>query len=420
MATDVDRRTVLGAASLSVALPAARAAATVAAGRGAVPPDWDRIAEQYDVTREVVQLEHGNWGMMARPVLAEYRRQTERVNRDTSYYARRTMVPDLEAARAALAAELGVAPEEIALTRNATEALKALILQYNRLGRGDAVLLSDLDYDSMQGAMAALPARRGVRLVRIALPEPATYQGLIDAYVRAFDANRDLKMVLLTHACHRSGLVLPVAPIAEAARARGIDVIVDAAHSVGMLDFRLPMLKADFVGLNVHKWLGAPIGCGALYIRRGRLDAIDPDPVEIPGGPIHTRVHSGTLDFAAHLTIPAALAFRRSIGADAIEARVRALRDRWVAVARTLPGVQVIAPDDPRLHGAITSFRLTGQTSHAQNVALARTLLDRFRIFTVYRDGLASGSCVRVTPALATRMADVDALGAALRVIAAR
>jgi len=97
---------------------------------------------------------------------------------------------------------------------------------------------------------------------------------------------------------------------------------------------------------------------------------------------------------------------------------LRALRDRWVNAVHDLPQVEILTPDDPALYGAITSFRLRGRTSRDENVALAKTLLDKHRIFTVHRDGLASGSCVRVTPALATRMSDVDALAAAIRSLA--
>src|SRR4051812_48186496 len=154
---DMDRRTLLGG---TVALPLA---ASVARASTAATDDWERIAREYDVTRDVIQLEHGNWGMMARPVLSAYRAMVERVNRDTSYYARRTMIGDLEAARAALASAMGVAIDEIMFTRNATESMKALILQYNRLKAGDAVLYADLDYDSMQTSMESLAARRGVK-----------------------------------------------------------------------------------------------------------------------------------------------------------------------------------------------------------------------------------------------------------------
>jgi isopenicillin-N epimerase len=408
---EMDRRTMLGAAVLPFAAgPIAAAAAA---------DDWERIAREYDVTREVIQLEHGNWGMMARPVLATYHATVERVNRDTSYYARRTMVGDIETARAAMANAMGVAVDEITFTRNATEAMKTLILQYNLLKPGDAVLYADLDYDSMQTSMDSLAARRGVRVIKIALPEPATRQSLVDAYRTAFDANPAIKMTLLTHVSHRTGLVLPIAEIATIARQRGIDALVDAAHGVGQLDFRLPDLKADFVGINMHKWIGAPLGIGALYIRRERIAAIDPDPAESPRNTeIQARVHTGTVDYAAQLTVPAALAFQATIGGARREARLRALRDRWVRALRDLPQVQILTPDDPKLHGAITSFRLRGRTSHDDNVALAKTLLDKHRIFTVTRDGLASGSCVRVTPALATRLSDLDALAVAIRSLA--
>ena len=410
---EIDRRTLLGAAAVPFAAgPIAAAAAT---------DDWERIAREYDVTREVIQLEHGNWGMMALPVLAAYRAHVERVNRDTSYYARRTMVPDLAAAQAAAADAMGVSPDEFLFTRNATEALKALILQYNRLKPGDAVLYADLDYDSMQASMESLARLRGVRVIRIALPEPATRQSVIDTYRAAFDANPAIKMVLLTHLSHRTGLVLPIAEIATLARERGIDSIVDAAHSVGQLDFHLPDLKADFVGINLHKWIGAPLGVGAIYIRKDRIGAIDPDPAaEAPvGNDMLSRVHTGTPDYSAQLTVPAALAFQASIGAAPRAARLRALRDRWVRQVIDLPKVQILTPEGPTMHGAITSFRLRGRTSHEDNVALAKTLLDKHRIFTVHRDGLASGSCIRVTPALATRMSDCDALAAAIRSLAA-
>ena len=118
------------------------------------------------------------------------------------------------------------------------------------------------------------------------------------------------------------------------------------------------------------------------------------------------------------LTGPDALAFQDAIGAPRRTARLRALRDRWVNAVRDLPSIQILTGDDPALHGAITSFRIRGRTSKEENVALAKELLDKHRIFTVYRDGLASGCCVRVTPALATRMSEVDALAKAIRSLA--
>ena len=411
----IDRRALL-AGGMAATLPqAARAAVTA----GPAPDDeavWARVAGEYDLPGDVVQLENGNWGAMARPVRAAYERAVARVNRDTSYYARRGMLADLAAARAAAAAELGVPPEEIAFTRNATEALKALILNYNRLSPGDAVLYADLDYDSMQACMESLGPRRGVRVRRIALPEPATRDSLIATYAEAMAAEPRLRLILLTHLGHRTGLVLPVREIAALARARGIDVIVDAAHSWQQLDFTLPDLDCDFVGLNGHKWLGAPLGIGILHIRRPMLARIDRDPAEDADGAdtVMARIHTGTLDYAAWLTVPDALTFQHRIERAARAARLRALRDRWVTRARAIPGISVLTPDDPALHGAITAFRVDGVTDAAGNAAIARRLLERHRIFTVHRTGPAKGACIRVTPSLFTSMADIDRLADAL------
>ncbi len=409
----IDRRALLAggmAAALPLPLPAR------AGGPVRPAPDdetfWASIAADYDVPRDVIQLENGNWGAMPRPVRAAYEQAVARVNRDTSYYARRGMLADLAAARMAVAEELGVPADEIAFTRNATEALKALILGYNRLSTGDTILYADLDYDSMQACMESLAHRRGVRVRRIGLPEPATRASLIDAYTQVMADEPRLKLILLTHMSHRTGLVLPVREIAAMARARGIDVIVDAAHSWQQLDFALPDLDCDFVGLNGHKWLGAPLGVGILHIRRSALARIDRDPAEDAGGPdtVMARIHTGTLDYASWLTVPAALAFQHRIDRAARAARLRALRDRWVRRARAIPNLEILTPDDPALHGAITSFRFHGENSPQANAAIAQRLLDRHRIFTVHRTGLARGACVRVTPALFTPMTDMDRL----------
>ena len=381
---------------------------------------WREIAREYDVTTDVIQLENGNWGMMSRPVAAAYQQLLAKVNRQSSYYARRTMDGDVAEAKADLAQEMGVPTDDLVLTRNATESLKTLILGYNKLRPGDAVLYADLDYDSMQACMESLRIRRGVAVTKIALPEPATHENLVAEYRRAFDANPRIRLVLLTHLSHRTGLVLPVREIAAMARARGIDSIVDAAHSWGQIDFRLPELGCDFVGLNGHKWLGNPLGVGAIYVRGSALERIDRDPANdsAMADTLAARVHTGTPDYAAQLTLPAALAFQRAIGAARRSARLSTLRNRWVAQVRHHPGIEVLTPDDPALHGAITSFRLRGQTSDAQNKAVAQRLLDQFGIFTVYRTGVAKGSCVRVTPALFTSPEQVDRLAKALLTIA--
>ena len=379
---------------------------------------WQAIAGQYDVTREVVQVENGNWGMMPRPVFTAYQEHLARVNRDTSYYSRRGFGRDAMAVREEIADALGVQPDEIAFTRNATEALKALILGYNQLKPGEAVLYSDLDYDSMQASMDSLAARCKARVVRIALPEPASHQGLLAAYTQALDENPQVRLLLLTRIGHRTGLAVPVREIAAMARARGVDTIVDAAHSWYQIDGDIAAMDCDFVGVNGHKWLGAPLGLGVIHIRRGALHKIDPDPAEKGDAGVFSRVHTGTTDISALLTAPAALAFHARIGSERRTRRLRALRSRWVDQARTIANVQILTPEDPELSASITSFRLKGRTSVQANKALAKQLLDRHGIFTIHRDGVASGACVRITPALFNSMAEMDKVAAAIAAIA--
>lgn len=380
---------------------------------------WAGVASLYDITDEVVHLENGYWGSMARPVLQDYQRRIAQVNRDNAWYGREAYPAEYEAIRTRAAEALGVHGDEIVFTRGATEALQALIGGYNRLRPGDAVLYADLDYDSMITAMKWLKDRRAVEVVSIDLPEPATHQSLIDAYAAALDRHPNLRLMLLTQVSHRSGMVLPVAEIVEMARRRGVDAIVDAAHGVGQLDFKLPDLKSDFVGINLHKWIGAPVGVGALYIRRGRVPDIDPYMGEQGGaGDVRARVHTGTANFAAYLALPAALDLHERIGVANKQARLRHLRNRWVDNVRDIHGIQLLVPEDPRLGSAIASFRLRGKFSLRDNVATAKRLLTEFGIFTVHRDGLASGACVRVTPSVFTPESHMDQLASALRKIA--
>jgi isopenicillin-N epimerase len=379
---------------------------------------WQSVADLYDITDDVTMLDNGYWGSMARPVVSAYERHTAEVNRGNAYYGRVRFPAEYEVARTRAAQALGVERDEIVFTRGATEALLALIGGYNKLRPGDVVLCADVDYDNMIKAMHWLKERRGVDVVAISIPEPATHQALIDCYAQAIDRHPRLRMMLLTHVNHRTGMVLPVAEISRMARERGIDAIVDTAHGFGQLDLRIPDLQADFVGINLHKWIGAPVGVGAIYIRRGRVADIDPYMGEAAGDDIRTRVHTGTVNFAAYLTLPVALDLHQRIGVANKQARLHRLRNRWVEAARGIDGVQVLASADPRLTSAIASFRLKGRVSVAENIAVSRQLLRDHRVFTVMRDGLASGACVRVTPSIFTSEAQIDRLIVALKRIA--
>lgn len=383
---------------------------------------WSRIAAQYVVTGAVTNMEAGYWGIMSLPVLAHYHQHINRMNSESSWFARREFPAVMNGARERVARFIGAKPSEIVISRGATEALQALISQYNRVSAGDTVMYADLDYNGMQWAMNGLAQRVGASVARFDIPEPATRENILDAYQRALNAHPRTRLLLITHCNNKTGLLLPVKEIVEMAKRRGADVVVDAAHAFGQIPLTMDSLGADFVGINLHKWIGAPIGAGVMYIREGRLDAIDRAHADesAPADRIDSRLHTGTVNFANIMTIPNAIDFQETIGIPQKAARLRYLRDRWVHAVRDVAGVNVISPEDRSLTNAISSFRLHGDGTTAGNSAVVKTLLDEFGVFTFYRTGLARGDCVRVTPSLYNSPSDSDKLAAAIKVIAAR
>lgn len=408
---DTDRRTLLAAGLMAGAAPLVARAATP--DLDALARDeayWARVAAFYDRPKDVIQLEAGQFGSMPRPVLLAYEQKLERVNREGTLYTRTTLPADHRAVREKIAALLGVGADEIAFTRGGTESMQVLIGGYNKLKPGDAVLYADLDYDSMQTAMDWLGKRRGVKVVKIALPEPATRQGLIDAYDAAFKANPDVRMALVTHLSHRTGLIPPVREIAEVARRHNVDLLLDGGHALGQAEFRLPELGVDFIGLNLHKWIQAPLGVGVVYIKRERLTEIDPSMFEPEGTTIDARAHTGTVNNGAILAVADAIDFHQSIGLPAKARRLRYLRDLWAERLRDDPRVQVLTPNDPALHAGITSFRIKDKGRPEDVLALKKALFDRHRLFTVERFGPAKGACIRVSPSFINRPEDLDLL----------
>jgi selenocysteine lyase/cysteine desulfurase len=292
--------------------------------------------------------------------------------------------------------------------------LQALIRNYNRLQPGDQVLFCDLEYDTVKGAMRWLGRNRDVEVIEIEHQHPASFDSLLATYREAFTRYPRLKLMALTHVTHRTGLVMPVQAIAAAAREHGIDVILDGAHALGQLEFDLKELGIDFAAYNLHKWIGAPLTLGFMYIAPERLADIDPDMGEVhfPVTDIRARTPYSTPNIPALMTLPLVIEEHHAMGGSAAKgARLNYLRNLWVRPARELPGIEVMTPDDPRLYCGITSMRFT---AHADQQPMVERLLNDHNLFTVVRSGAAAGPCIRITPGLTTTAADMSRLTKAL------
>ena len=380
---------------------------------------WHAIAQRYDVAPGPINLENGYFGRMTRGVAQDYQRQVDFINRSNSVHVRQRFdgTQSLEI-RAHLADVLKVEPASIALTNRASDALQSLIRNYTGLQPGDQLLICDLEYHSVEYAMRWVAQQRGLEMIEITHAHPATYESLLNGYREAFTQHPRIKLMALTHVTHRTGLVMPVQAIIELAKEHGVDVILDGAHALGQIDFDLPDMGVAFAGFNLHKWIGAPLTLGFMYIDPQRLADIAPDmgSQHYPEPDIRNRAPYGTPNIPAWLSLPKVLQEHLDLGGSRAKGeRLRALRDLWVGEARTLPGIEVLTPDDPRLYCAITSLRFTHLDDQQPMV---ERLLKDYNLLTVARNGSACGSCIRITVGMATTLDDIHQLIRALREMA--
>ncbi len=383
----------------------------------------DTLPQHFDVEPGIHNLENGYWGIMPRSVARVYAEQTAYVNRTNSLWARNVLPGGAclaaggREARESIAGMIGAHADEIGITRSGSDALQLLIANYKNIKAGDAVIYCDLDYDAMIASMDWLGDHRGAQVVKFAMPEPATTANILAAYDDVLKRTPNAKLLLVTQVSNRTGLVTPVKEIVAMAKAKGVDTIVDIAHGVACLDFQITELGCDFAGWSVHKWTSAPLGTGAMYIRKARIEDIEIayDDHDLPPHEIAARVPAGTVNFAAVLSIPSAAEFHFAVGAAAKEKHLRSLRNRWVDQVRDVPNIEICVPDDAARYCAITSFRLKGMRTNQDAQRVQHVLFEKYRVLTVWREGVTKGPVVRVTPGLYSSMADSDALAKALR-----
>ncbi|HNU88507.1 MAG TPA: aminotransferase class V-fold PLP-dependent enzyme [Ferruginibacter sp.] len=315
----------------------------------AVPPSqlatdeefWYYVQQSYTIAPNFINLNNGGVAPAPKVVADAMKRNYDFCNEGPSYFMWRIIDQGREPLRKNLAQLAGCDKEEIALHRNASEALETVIFGLD-LKAGDEVVLSKQDYPNMIGAWKQREKREGIKLVWINLELPSEDEAyMVKQYTDAFTSKT--KVVQITHMINWIGQKMPVRKIADAAKKKNIDVLVDGAHTFAQFEFLISDLNCDYFGTSLHKWLGAPIGTGLLYVRKEKIKNVWPlfGAGEKEEDDIRKFEHLGTRPFFIEEATDKAIDFYDMIGAKRKEERLLYLKNYWMGKVKDIPRVKL-------------------------------------------------------------------------------
>lgn len=364
---------------------------------------WREVQLGFTLDRTVINLNNGGVCPSPRVVHEAFKRYLDHANQAPVFNMWQEQEPNLERVRVGLAQDAGCDPEELAITRNASEALQIAQLGID-LAPGDEVVTTTQDYGRMLDTWDQRVRRDGIVLTKVSFPVPPP--SMADLTARLTRALTPKTRVL--HFCHitnLTGQIFPVADICKIARERGIQTIVDGAHAFGHFPFALRDLGCDYYGTSLHKWLLAPIGTGFLYVRRDRIPALWPltPAAASRAGDIRKFEEVGTHPAANHNAIAEARVYHHTIGGERKLARLRYLRDRWMRRLADHPKARILTSFEPGQSGAIGNLSTPG----LDPARLAAHLYAQHRIIvTSIKHAEFEG--LRVTPNVYTTLEEVD------------
>ena len=302
---------------------------------------WYYVQQAYTIAPNFINLNNGGVSPAPKVVADAMKEHYDLSNQGPSYYMWRIVDQGREPLRKNLAQLAGCDKEEVALHRNASEALETIIFGLE-LKAGDEVVLTKQDYPNMIAAWKQREKREGIKLVWVNLDLPSEDENyLVKQYTDAFSPKT--KVVQITHMINWIGQKLPVRRIADAAKKKNIDVLVDGAHTFAQFEFLVPDLHCDYFGTSLHKWLGAPIGTGMLYVRKEKIKNVWPlfGAGEKEDEDIRKFEHLGTRPFFIEEATDKAIDFYDMIGAKRKEERLLYLKNYWMERVQNIPKVNV-------------------------------------------------------------------------------
>lgn len=376
---------------------------------------WSVIQQAYTVSPAIINLNNGGVSPSPRIVQEAVERYNKLTNEGPSYFMWQILDQGREPLREKLAALAGCDAGEIAINRNATEALNTIIYGLD-LKPGDEVIGCKQDYPNMMNAWKQRAEREGIVYKQLSFVFPIENdEEIVDAYEKAITSKT--KIIHVTHMVNWVGQIMPVKKICDMAHRHGLEVICDGAHSFGLMDFKIPDLGCDYFGTSLHKFLSAPIGSGMLWIKKDKIEKIW--PLVCNDKPRSTDIRKfetiGTRSFPIEQGIGEAINFQTAIGSKRKEERIRYLKNYWAEKVKAIPKAKIHTSLQAKYSCAICGVSVDGMTPGELNTAL-------FSDYKIHAVGIVweNVSCVRVTPHVYTRLQDLDKMVKAIGEIAAK
>lgn len=420
----MERREFLGLMSASYVALHSQAAGAVASAVAGVSQDpesastdeefWLQIRQAFSVDGNQINLNSGSVSPAPQVVQKAMQDYLTVMNMSPSLYVEKLLLPQREGVRRRLASAFGCDPEELAITRNTTESLENVILGID-LKPGDEVLTTNQDYISMLWSWRQREKRDGIVLKTISFPvPPPSPDDLVKRFEEAITDRT--RVIMLSHVTYTTGQIFPVREICRMARERGIQTIVDGAHSFAHFPFQQADLDCDYYGTSLHKWLTAPIGTGFLYVRKERIPDVWPLMPSSESNAANIRKFEaiGTHPVAAKNAISSALTFHQRIGPERKAARLNYLRERWSRRVESIRGVRILNSNDPGQACGIGAMTIEG----IEGPALSEHLLRTSRIHVRARVLPGEYSAIRVAPNVFTSVDEIDVFSQAIEKIA--
>jgi len=389
----------------------ARDLAPLGAGGADDEDYWREVQRAFDLDATIINLNNGGVSPSPTHVLDAMVRDLRFSNVAPVHHMWEVLEPRLEGVRRELAREFGCEPDELAITRNASESMETLILGLE-LERGDETIVTTQNYPRMLTTWEQRERRDGIVIKRITFEvPPRSTAAIVDRFRQAITPRT--RVIEVPHITNLTGQIMPVRELVRLGRERNIEVLVDGAHSFAHFPFTRDELECDWFGTSLHKWLLAPIGTGFLYVRRAKIPTLWPLMAAPKTMDANVRKFEeiGTHPAANHNAIAVALAFHRAIGGERKATRLRFLRDRWAKrLTSATDRCRVLTPlDDPRQACGMGLLHIEG----IEVPKMVSHLWQKYRIITtpvVHQEF----SGLRITPNVYTSLEEVDVFGDAV------